>query len=84
MVGLLERKGQSPMGSDYDDAAFIPVTTFQNQIQGGLQKYIAGIIAVSAIVGRGHDARAERDHRRSCATATTSAPPTRTTSTSAT
>ena len=49
VVGLLERKGQSPMGTDYDDAAFIPVSTFQNQIQGGLQKYIAGIIAVSAI-----------------------------------
>ncbi len=49
VVGLLERKGQSPMGTDYDDAAFIPVTTFQNQIQGGLQKYIAGIIAVSAV-----------------------------------
>jgi putative ABC transport system permease protein len=37
------------MGTDYDDAAFMPVTTFQNQIQGGLQNYIAGIIAVSAI-----------------------------------
>ena len=49
VVGLLERKGQSPMGTDYDDAAFIPVSTFQNQIQGGLQKYIAGIVAVSAI-----------------------------------
>jgi putative ABC transport system permease protein len=49
VVGLLQRKGQSPMGTDYDDAAFIPISTFQNQIQGGLQKYIAGIIAVSAI-----------------------------------
>jgi putative ABC transport system permease protein len=49
VVGLLRRKGQSPMGTDYDDAAFIPVSTFQNQIQGGLQNYIAGIIAVSAI-----------------------------------
>jgi putative ABC transport system permease protein len=49
VVGLLQRKGQSPMGSDYDDAAFIPISTFQNQIQGGLQKYIAGIIAVSAM-----------------------------------
>jgi putative ABC transport system permease protein len=49
VVGLLQRKGQSPMGTDYDDAAFIPVTTFQNQIQGGLQKYIAGIIVVSAV-----------------------------------
>ena len=49
VVGLLQRKGQSPMGSDYDDAAFIPVTTFQNQIQGGLQNYIAGAIVVSAV-----------------------------------
>lgn len=49
VVGLLDRKGQSPMGTDYDDAAFIPVTTFQDQIQGGLQKYIAGIILVSAV-----------------------------------
>jgi len=49
VVGLLQRKGQSPLGTDYDDAAFIPISTFQNQIQGGLQKYIAGIIAVSAI-----------------------------------
>jgi putative ABC transport system permease protein len=49
VVGLLKRKGQSPFGTDYDDAAFIPISTFQNQIQGGLQKYIAGIIAVSAV-----------------------------------
>ncbi len=48
VVGLLERKGQSPMGSDYDDVSYIPISTFQNQIQGGLQKYIAGIIVVSA------------------------------------
>jgi putative ABC transport system permease protein len=49
VVGLLERKGQSPMGTDYDDATFIPVSTFQNQIQGGLQKYIAGAVVVSAV-----------------------------------
>ncbi len=48
VVGLLKRKGQSPFGTDYDDAAFAPISTFQDQIQGGLQKYIAGIIAVSA------------------------------------
>jgi putative ABC transport system permease protein len=49
VVGVLQRKGQSPMGTDYDDVAYVPITTFQNQIQGGLQKYIAGIIMVSAI-----------------------------------
>jgi putative ABC transport system permease protein len=49
VVGLLQRKGQSPMGTDYDDGAFIPISTFQSQIQGGLQKYISGLILVSAI-----------------------------------
>jgi len=49
VLGILERKGQSPMGSDYDDVAYIPMRTFQNQIQGGLQKFIAGIIMVSAL-----------------------------------
>jgi putative ABC transport system permease protein len=49
VVGILERKGQSPMGSDYDDTAVIPVSAFQTKIQGGLQNYIAGAIAVSAI-----------------------------------
>ena len=48
VVGVLERKGQSPMGQDYDDTAMIPVTTFQAKIQGGLQKYLAGSIVVTA------------------------------------
>jgi putative ABC transport system permease protein len=48
VVGILERKGQSPMGSDYDDAVFVPSSTFQAKIQGGLQNYISGIIVVSA------------------------------------
>jgi putative ABC transport system permease protein len=60
VVGLLARKGQSPMGSDYDDDAFLPITTFQNQIQGGLQKFIAGIIMVSA-VSAGDTTRAQAE-----------------------
>jgi putative ABC transport system permease protein len=48
VVGVLARKGQSPMGQDYDDAAFIPYTTFLSKIQGGLQKFIPGSIMVSA------------------------------------
>ena len=48
VVGVLERKGQSPMGSDYDDTALLPIKTFQTKLQGGLQKYIAGAILVSA------------------------------------
>lgn len=48
IIGVLERKGQSPTGQDYDDGAFIPVSTFQQKIQGGLQKFLSGSIMVSA------------------------------------
>jgi putative ABC transport system permease protein len=48
VMGVLARKGQSPLGQDYDDTAIVPYKTFQAKIQGGLQKYIGGIIFVSA------------------------------------
>ena len=48
VVGVAERKGQSATGQDYDDAAFIPVTTFGQKIQGGLSKYLSGQIFVEA------------------------------------
>jgi putative ABC transport system permease protein len=48
VVGVLVRKGQSPMGQDYDDAVFIPATTFMAKIQGGLKKFLPGSIMVSA------------------------------------
>ena len=48
VVGVLVRKGQSPMGQDYDDAVFIPVTTFAQRIQGGLGKFINGSLQVQA------------------------------------
>jgi putative ABC transport system permease protein len=49
VLGVLERKGQSPMGTDYDDTAVVPVRTFQSKIQGGLQNFISGAILVSAV-----------------------------------
>jgi putative ABC transport system permease protein len=48
VAGVLEKKGQTPTGQDYDDTAFIPVRTFQTKIQGGLQNYISGVIFVGA------------------------------------
>ncbi len=48
VVGVLAKKGQSPMGQDYDDAAYVPVSSFQQKIQGGLGNYLAGAILVSA------------------------------------
>jgi putative ABC transport system permease protein len=49
IVGVLERKGQSAMGQDNDDTVVIPQSTFQSKIQGGLQKFIPGMIMVSAM-----------------------------------
>jgi putative ABC transport system permease protein len=49
VIGVLQRKGQSPMGQDYDDVALTPFTTFQAKIQGSIGKYVPGIIAVSAL-----------------------------------
>jgi putative ABC transport system permease protein len=49
IIGVLARKGQSATGQDYDDAVFIPYTTFQAKIQGGLQKFIAGALMISAV-----------------------------------
>ena len=49
IIGVLARKGQSAMGQDYDDAVFIPYTSFQAKIQGGLQKFIAGALMISAV-----------------------------------
>jgi putative ABC transport system permease protein len=48
VAGVLEKKGQSPMGQDYDDTVVVPVTTFQQKIQGGLKNYISGPIMLGA------------------------------------
>ncbi len=48
VIGVLEAKGQSMQGQDSDDVVFIPETTFQSKIQGGLQKYVNGSIMLGA------------------------------------
>jgi putative ABC transport system permease protein len=48
VVGVMEKKGQSPIGQDYDDVAFVPQSTFLTKIQGGLQKFISGTIFLGA------------------------------------
>jgi putative ABC transport system permease protein len=42
VVAVMEKKGQSPMGQDYDDGVCIPYTTFRSKIQGGSNVYITG------------------------------------------
>jgi putative ABC transport system permease protein len=48
VIGVLESKGQSMQGQDSDDVVFIPETTYQSKIQGGIQKYVNGSIQISA------------------------------------
>ncbi len=59
VVGVLAKKGQSSTGQDYDDAAFIPVSTFAQKVQGGLSKYVSGSLYVQAQPGG--TARAQKD-----------------------
>jgi putative ABC transport system permease protein len=49
--GVLARKGQSNFAQDQDDAVFVPVTTFQQKIKGGLKKFVPGAVLVSATTG---------------------------------
>jgi putative ABC transport system permease protein len=48
VVGVAAKKGQSATGQDYDDAAFIPFTTFARKVQGSLGKYLQGSIMIAA------------------------------------
>jgi putative ABC transport system permease protein len=48
VVGVMEKKGQSPNGQDYDDGVVIPQTTYRTKVQGGLKNYISGVIFVGA------------------------------------
>jgi putative ABC transport system permease protein len=48
VVGVAAKKGQSATGQDYDDAAFIPFTTFAQKVQGGLSKFLQGQIMIEA------------------------------------
>jgi putative ABC transport system permease protein len=48
VIGVLARKGQSPLGQDYDDGVYVPVKSFQAKVQGGLANYITGTIFVGA------------------------------------
>lgn len=48
VVGLLDRKGQSPQGTDQDDIIFVPVTTAQRKIFGSQFPNTVGAIMVKA------------------------------------
>ncbi len=60
VVGVTARKGQSATGQDYDDAAFVPFSTFAQKVQGGLGKFLQGQIMVEATAAE-TTSRAQQD-----------------------
>jgi len=51
VIGVAGTKGQSAQGQDYDDTCFVPSSTFQAKIQGGLAAYISGSLVIAASSG---------------------------------
>ena len=45
--GVLEAKGQSGFGMDYDDVILVPSTTFMAKLQGGLKSVLNGTVFIS-------------------------------------
>ena len=53
VIGVLERKGQSPTGQDQDDTIFIPITTAQKKLFG---TPVPGMVRVIYVKARSADA----------------------------
>jgi putative ABC transport system permease protein len=51
VVGLLERKGQSPGGTDQDDTVIVPVTTLVKKLSGTVHQGSVGALLVQAVDG---------------------------------
>ena len=84
VVGVAERKGQSPGGSDYDDVVYVPVSTFLAKIQGGPAEATSPARSWSRSPATTRPPPSPRASRRCCAIATTSPPAPTTTSRSRT
>ncbi len=48
VVGVLDRKGQSPRGEDQDDVVFVPITTAQRKILGSPFPNTVGALLIQA------------------------------------
>ena len=65
VIGLLERKGQTLNGQDYDDVILMPLTTARNRILGGTQAKLRLVHNIAVKVRDGADiAHAEAEMRQ--------------------
>jgi putative ABC transport system permease protein len=64
VIGVLERKGQTLQGHDYDDMILMPITTARNRILGGTHAKLRSVNYISVKVRDGVDiAQTEADMR---------------------
>jgi putative ABC transport system permease protein len=49
VLGVMDAKGQSPQGTDQDDAVFVPITTAQKKLFGTTHVGTVGVILVQAV-----------------------------------
>jgi putative ABC transport system permease protein len=47
VIGVLEKKGQNPMGQDYDDTAIVPLSTFRARLSPSLGNFLTGVMFIS-------------------------------------
>ena len=64
IIGVLDRKGQSAMGSDQDDALFVPLATGRNRLFGAPQGKLRRVGSIMIKVRDGADMKAAEDRIR--------------------
>jgi len=64
IVGVLERKGQSAMGTDQDDVLFVPLATARNRLFGAPQGKLRRVGSITIKVREGADMKAAEDRIR--------------------
>ena len=64
VIGVLERKGQNSWGSDQDDVAIVPISTFRNRVQGDAAGRLKRVGSISVKVRDGHDMKAAEENIR--------------------
>jgi putative ABC transport system permease protein len=64
VIGVLERKGQSAMGSDQDDALFVPLSTGRNRLFGSPQGKLRRVGSIMLKVREGADMKVAEERVR--------------------
>jgi putative ABC transport system permease protein len=64
IIGVLERKGQSALGQDQDDAVYVPISTARSRLFGSSQGTLRQVGTISIKVRQDADMRVAEDNIR--------------------